>query len=290
MLRYGAPAISVAILGAALFAMRGIDYRSVIALLPARPLFWLVLALTYCAPILTDWLIYHRIWRLPLPGIVPLTRKLIGNEIIVGYIGDAYLFAWARQRQLVSRGAISEIKDVAILSAGASNIATILFALAAAPFAGMLGFHLPIWVVVIGAGVILAPAIVAVTLRRAIFVLPGRDLLAIMAVHAVRAIATPLLLALLWHLALPAIALKWWIVFTAIRQVLSRLPFMSNKDLILAGVAAILFGRQTDVATALAMIATVITLCHVTVGIALSFADVAIGTLGHWQKAAIGER
>lgn len=285
--RFGARAISIAVLAAALIGLKGVDFRSVIDLLPHRPLFWVVLTVTYFVPVMADWIIYHRIWRLPSSGIVPLTRKLIGNELIVGYLGDAYLFAWARQRRLAPSNAIAQIKDVAILSAAASSGATILFAAMAAPFAGLLSFHIPFWSVVAGSAVVAAPPVVALTLGNALFVLPRKDLAIALGTHALRAIATPILLAVLWHLALPTLALQWWILLAAARLVLSRLPFVSNKDLILAGVAAMLFGHHTDITTVLTMVAAVMTLCHLTAGIVLSLGDVALASLKRKRRQPV---
>jgi hypothetical protein len=285
--KFGARAVSIAIVGAAIIALRGVDYRSALALLPSQPLFWLVLVCTYFVPIAADWVIYRRVWKLPPAGVVPLTRKLIGNELVLGYVGDAYLYAWACRRSLVPPRAIGQMKDVAILSATASSAATILFALAAAPFARTLGAQLPMWSMIAGAAVLVAPAAAALTLRNSIFALPRNDLLIILAVHGVRATVTPVLLALLWHLALPAVALRWWILFAAIRLVLSRLPFVSNKDVLLAAVAAMVFGHHTATATVLAMVATLITLCHVVAGVALSLSDAPIGSLNRRDQRPV---
>lgn len=284
LLRFGAPGMSLLVLAGALLALRTIDYRGVLALVPRTSAFWLVFALTYATPILVDAFIYRRLWRLPPGGLAPLARKLIGNELVVGYLGDVYLYAWARRTGLVEAGAVRQIKDVAILSAAASNATTVLIALLAAPFAGMAGLHIPLWAALGAGAIILVPAITAAALRKTIFSLPPRDLRAILAAHVVRAIVAALLLAVLWHLALPQVALAWWLLFAAIKLVLSRLPFMSNKDLVLAGVAVVLLGRHADVAALMTMIATLMTAAHIALGIALSARDAIDGAVARWPQ------
>lgn len=277
LLRFGAPAISLAVLAAAVLALREIDFHAVVAMVPNAPLFWLAFAGAYAVPIVADWTIYHRIWGLPASGLAPLTRKLLGNELVLGYVGDAYLYAWARRKGLVAPGAFRAVKDVAILSAVASNAVTLVVAALASPFLGILGFQLPLWAVVAMATFIAMPPAIAMALHARLFSLPHPELKRILATHAVRAVATVFFIALLWHLALPQVALVWWVVFAALRMVLSRLPFISNKDLVLAGIAVLLLGRHADLAALLAMIAGLTLAAHVLVGLSLGLFDLIGG-------------
>jgi len=285
VVRWGAPAISLIVLLGAAIELRAIDFRAVLAMVPHSPLFWLVFAATYCTPIATDWIIYRRIWRLPLAGLVPLTRKLIGNELVLGYVGDAYLYAWARRKGLVEAGAFRAVKDVAILSAVASNVTTLAVAAIAAPFFGMLGLHIPLWIAAGSILLILTPPIAALTLGRRLFILPRRDLALIMAAHAGRAALIVLFVAGMWHLALPGVALVWWVVFSALKLLLSRLPFISNKDLVLAGLSVVLLGRDADMTALMTMIATLMVSTHVALSIGLSAKD-AIGVGVRWLQGA----
>jgi hypothetical protein len=273
LLRFGAPAISLAVLGGAVIELRAIDMQAVLAMVPRQPLFWLVFLAAYATPIAVDWIIYRRIWQLPVAGLVPLVRKLVGNELVLGYVGDAYLYAWARRKNLVEPGAFRAVKDVAILSATASNVTTLVVAGAALPFMGMIGLHFPLWIACASVAVILTPPLAALLLRKALFILPGRDLALIMAAHGARAVMTVLLIALLWHLALPGVGLVWWVVFAALKLLLSRLPFISNKDLVLAGLSVALLGRHAEVTALMTMIATLMTATHILVSLVLSARD-----------------
>jgi len=273
-LSIGAPAISLLVLVGAVIEIRAIDLHAVLAMVPRNPLFWLVFPLAYVTPIAADWIIYRRIWSLPLAGLAPLTRKLVGNELVLSYAGDAYLYAWARRKGVVGAGAFRGIKDVAILSAAASNATTLVVAAIAAPFLGMLGLNFPLWAVA-GSGIaILVAPMAALLLRDTLFILPPRDLALIFAVHLARAALTIVLVATLWHLALPGVALAWWVVFAALKLLLSRLSFVSNKDLVLAGLSVLLLGRHAELTALMTMIASLMLCTHVLVSLALSAKDV----------------
>jgi hypothetical protein len=277
LMRFVTPAISIIVLGAALLALRAIDARAVIALVPRSPLFWIVFVIVYVTPIAADWAIYRRVWGLPFGGVVPLARKLISNELVFGYLGDAYLYTWACRHGRAPGDGLRTIKDVAILSAVASNVTTLVVAALALPYLGLLAVHLPAWAVIASLALILAPLLAASLFGRRLFSLPRPMLRWALGAHMMRALATCFLTALLWHLALPEVALKWWVVFAALRLVLSRLPFVSNKDVLLAGLALILLGSKADVTALLTMIATLTVTAHIAVSVAISARDLAGG-------------
>jgi hypothetical protein len=270
VLRFLAPAISLLVLGAAILALRLLDFHAVLAMVPRSPVFWLVFVAVYITPIAADYAIYRRVWRLPLAGLVPLTRKLIGNELVAGYVGDAYLYGWAHRHGVAGKNGLRTMKDVAILSAVASNLTTMLAAALAFPYLGLLALHIPPWTVAAAIALVLAPPLVALLFGRQLFSLPPVLLRWALGAHLARALGTTVLTAWLWHLALPEVALKWWVVFAALRLVLSRLPNVSSKDVLLAGLAVLLLGRHADVATLLTMIATITVAAHIIVSLALS--------------------
>lgn len=268
--RHAAPALSIAILAAALFALHAMDWQAVLAMVPRSPFFWIAFALFYSAPIAAEWLIYRRIWGIPLAGGVAMIRKTVSNGLLFGYAGETYLYSWARRAGKDPRVAFGSVKDVALLSAAVGNSATILVALLTAPLLERLHLGIPGWAVAIAVTLVAAPPLVAILGRKSVFHLPGRLLLEITAIHAVRSGAGILLTALLWHLALPEIALTWWVVFSALKLVLSRLPFVSNKELVFAGATAMLFGHHGDIATLMAMLASLTMGAHIVSGLAAS--------------------
>ena len=62
------------------------------------------------------------------------------------------------------------------------------------------------------------------------------------------------LTALMWHLAMPAVALSWWLLLATMRMLLSRLPFVPNKDIVFAGIAVLLVGHDLEIAALMIVI------------------------------------
>lgn len=267
---FGAPVVSIGILAAAVFELHAMDWRAVLAMVPRSPAFWMVFVLFYSVPILAEWLIYRRIWGIPVGGVVAMVRKTVSNDLLFGYIGETYLYTWARRTGKAPGVAFGSVKDVAILSAAVGNGATILVALLTAPMLGRLNIGMPPWAIVPAVAAIAAPPTVAILGRNAVFHLPGKLLLQITAIHTARSATGLVLTALLWHLALPGIALTWWVAFSALKLVLSRLPLVSNRELVFAGATAMLFGRHGDIATLMAMLASLMVTAHIVAGLAAS--------------------
>jgi hypothetical protein len=268
--RLAAPAISIAILAAAVFELHAMDWQAVLAMVPSNPLFWLAFILFYSTPIVAEWLIYRRIWGIPLSAMVAMVRKTVSNDLLFGYIGETYLYSWARRAGKAPGAAFGTVKDVALLSAAVGNSATILVALLTAPLLGRLHIGMPLWAIALAVVAVAAPPMVAIFGRKSVFHLPGKVLLAVTAIHSVRSATGILLTALLWHLALPEIALTWWVAFSALKLVLSRLPFISNKELVFAGTTAMLFGHHGNIATLMALLASLTVCAHIVAGLAIS--------------------
>jgi hypothetical protein len=279
--------LSLGILAAALIELRLLDWHAVAATVPRDLRFWPVFALAYATPVLCDWAIYRRLWGVPASGMAALAGKMIGNDLLIGYAGEAYLIAWARARGQPVRAALAAVKDVSILSAVVGNAATLLLTIVAMPFLGALRLGVPGWIVAASVAMIAAPPLLALGLRRRLFSLSAHTLRTVAAIHAVRATATISLTALLWHLAMPQVAVFWWLVFSALKLVVSRLPLVSNKDLVFAGVTIALLGHQAGVPLMLSMIATLTLATHVVVGLALGALGMADAAVRSSRSAAV---
>ena len=272
--RFAAPILSVAVLVGALWQFQAISWQAMAGMVPRRPIFWVAFVAAHLAPIVADWLIYRRLWNIPATGMVPLARKMIGNNLLFGYAGEAYLYAWARSRGVCGT-AFGAVKDVAILSAAVGNATTVVVTLIALPFMGAFGPALPLWVLVPSLAIIAVPPVTAFALRRRLFGRPAADLRYIAAVHGGRAAVSILMTGLLWQLALPGVALLTWVVLSALKLLVSRLPLISQKDLVFAGVSVALLGKGTDAAALIALMATLSIAADVAIGIAASLAGVA---------------
>jgi hypothetical protein len=274
-LRWIGPVISLGIFGAVLYQLRDLQLGSVAAMLPRTPLFWLAFAAYYLATPAFDFLIFRRLWGLPAAGFGALTRKFVGNEILMGYIGEVHFYSWARSRLKMVAAPFGAVKDVAILSAVMGNIVTLAVLAAAYPFLHVLHIGVAPKTLVAAVAITLGSSLVLLMVRGRVLTLGQKDLAFVAAAQLGRVAVTALLPALLWHLALPQVAIGWWILLAAIRLLLSRLPLLPNKDLVFAGVAILLIGRAIPIEDLMTMMASLILATHLIVGAGLVLAEFA---------------
>ncbi|WP_313803965.1 hypothetical protein [Sphingobium sp.] len=267
--RWAGPLVSVLILIVALHQFHGIDPASLWTLLPDGIAFWGAFALYYLSGPLSEWVIFRRLWSIPAEGFAALLRKLVSNEILLGYLGEVYFYAWARRSAKITTAPFGAIKDVTILSALVGNGVTLVMVAFAVPLLGAVDARLNTWEVGGSILFVLATSLVAMLLRKRLFTLPRKELWGVAAIHLLRIVATTMLAAMMWHMLLPAIALSWWILLGTLRQLVSRLPFLPNKDVVFAGMAAFLIGRDSEIVSAMALMASLILAAHLLVGMML---------------------
>lgn len=267
--RWVGPVVSILILVVALSQFRDINSGRLWTLMPGTAAFWLIFVLNYLAGPFSEWIIFRRLWSIPLEGLAALLRKLVSNEILLGYLGEVYFYAWARRSASITTAPFGAIKDVAILSALAGNIVTLAMVVLAMPLLGAANAGLHRWEVGGSILFVLLTSMGAMLLRRRLFTLPRRELWIVTSVHLLRIIGMTVLAAIMWHMLLPAVALSWWILLGTLRQLLSRLPFLPNKDVVFAGIAAFLIGRDSEIVSAMALMASLILAAHLLVGVVL---------------------
>jgi hypothetical protein len=266
------------ILAVAVHQFRGLDMRSLWALMPTAPLFWLVFAAYYTAGPVSEWIIFRRLWAIPASGFGALLRKLVSNEILLGYLGEVYFYAWARRSAAIKAAPFGALKDVTILSALVGNLVTLVMLVVAIPLFNALaiGSGTSHWEITGSILFVLLTSLVAMLLRRKLFTLPKSELWFVSTIHLLRVVATTLLAATMWHMLLPSVDLSMWILLGTLRQLISRLPLLPNKDVVFAGMAAFLIGRDSEIVSAMALMATLILTAHLVVGIIL-------GASGLWR-------
>lgn len=243
-------------------AGEGLGLEGVRRALPGNPLFYVTFVLVYLALPLGDFIIFRRLWHIPVDGLIALFKKRIANEIVIGYSGEAYFYAWARARAPMVAAPFGAVKDVSILSAMAGNVVTLSLVLIALPFAQTVlkpaDFRVLGWSVVILVTISLPFLIFA----RRVFTLRRDQLWWITGVHGVRLIVGGFLLALAWHFAIPDIAIGVWVMLSAARMLVSRLPLVPNKDLLFANFAITLIGTGSGLSAVLAATAALTLLVH----------------------------
>lgn len=278
--RWAPPIISLAILGAVGLELSRLDVAGIRALLPTSVGFWLVFLAYYASAPLADWVIFRRLWTIPVAGFFALVRKLIGNELLLGYVGELYFYSWARKRSAMVGAPFGAVKDVAILSAVVGNIVTLAMLCLTYPLFRWLHLGIDARAFALSIGVVLLTSLAAMLYRKKLFSLPRRDLQFIVMIHFVRVMLTTGLAAWMWHIALPSVSISLWLLLSTLRLLLSRLPFVPNKDVVFAGMAIFLVGQDHEVVALMALMAGIILTTHLLVGLALAGTE-----LVDWSRA-----
>ena len=230
---------------------------------PESPWFYLFFALLYMSPPTFDWLIFRKLWRLPIAGLAALLKKRVANEVVFGYSGEAYFYAWARARMKLVAAPFGAVKDVSILSAIAGNAITLAMMMLALPFAKDLLTPEQFHRVATSAVIILAMSLPFLLFSRRVFSLPRPALWWVFAMHCIRLCFGSLMIALAWHFAMPEVSVGMWLFLAAGRLLVSRLPFVPNKDLLFANFAILLIGQGEALSELVAFTAALTLLAHV---------------------------
>ncbi len=279
--RWAGPVVSIAVLGAILFQLGKIDTDKLVTMMPRTPAFWAIFALFYVTGPFSEWIIYRRLWRVPASAMMPLLRKQVANEIVFGYSGEVQFYLWAREHARLPNSPFGAVKDVAVLSAFAGNIVTLVMMAFMMPLLQKLAIGSLGQALLVSVAIVVAISMAMLFVRRRLFSLPGRRLIEIYVVHTARIGMLLALSATMWHLLVPSIGAGVWLALATLRMMLSRLPFMPNKEVVMAGFVAFAFGRDGDVTNVMAFMASLIVGTHIIVGLLTSASDIAT----RWVRA-----
>ena len=270
-------ALSLLVLGAAVWQARGLNLADITALVPSSPLFWVVFAVSYLTGPASEWVIFRRLWGVSPRAMDALIRKLIYNELLLGYLGEVYFYTWARRKLPMEATPFGAVKDVAIMSAMAGNIMTLALIALAYPYLALLPLDEYAQDIAWSLAFVVGISLVPLVLRRQIFSLTRGELWFVFGVHIARVVATTLLSAILWALVLPDVQIGWWLVLSALRLLVSRLPFVPNKDVVFAGIAVLALGQHVEIAALMAMMAALILSTHLILALIFGLYDIAKG-------------
>ena len=230
---------------------------------PDSPWFYLFFAFAYFSPPLFDFIIFRRLWRLPFDGFGALVRKRIANDVVIGYSGDVFFYAWARARLKMVTAPFGAVKDVTILSGIAGNIVTVGMLAIALPFAFELFPPAQLRMLVWSAAVAVGISGVLLLFSRRVFSLPGAMLRWIFGIHCARLVLGSLAFGIASYFALPNVSITWWLFLAAGRLVVARLPLLPNKDLLFANFAIMFIGHGEALSDLVAFVATLTLFAHV---------------------------
>lgn len=265
--------ISACLLTAILMQFDHLGLARLSAAVPTGVTFWAALAAYYLALPTSEWIIYRQLWNIPPDGFLALLRKLVSNELLLGYSGELSFYAWARRRAKLSATPFAAIKDVSITSAIAGNLATLTMMLVAWPSLRFLHFGPAPRDVALSAAVLLTISVAVLLFKGRIFSLSTAQLRYVFGIHIARLTTTTLLSGLIWHAALPEVPLSLWILLAAMQLLVTRLPFVPNKDLVFAGLALFVVGHDSQVAELIGIVAALIMVAHVILGGLLAIVD-----------------
>jgi len=241
------------------------------------PLVWPALLLLYLSQPLSDFVIYRRLWSLPPAGLEALLRKNVINEVVLGYSGDAYFYVWARREAGAAIAPFAAIKDAGIVSALLGNVLTLVLAAISATRLRELDFARQVGPALWSGVIPLAISVGVLLFGRRVFSLRLTQLVYVGAVCGLRLALWAGLTVLIWRMALPAAPSSVWIVLLAIRFLVSRLPLISNKDLVFGNLVLLLLGAHAPIAVLLAALALMTLLLHLVVIVGLGVADLTRG-------------
>lgn len=249
-------------------------------MIPRSPVFWLCFVAYYLLMPLSEWVIYRRLWDLPAGGIGALMRKQVSNELLLGYLGEAQFYAWARSRLAMTTAPFGAIKDVTILSALIGNVVTVVMLAATWPLVSAGGVFASMHSLFISLTVVLVTSFAILLFRQKLFSLPRRELGFIAGVHTARTFGMLALAAAMWHAALPGVAVSLWLVLATLRMLVSRLPLLPNKDAVFAAIGLYVLGSNLEVSDLLTMMAALLVAAHIAVGAVAGLA----GVIEEWRN------
>ena len=237
-------AVTIAMLIGLLEELFGQGLAGLRRAVPASPGFYLFFLLSYFAVPAFEFLIFRRLWAVPPAAFMALNRKRVANDVLIGYSGDAYFYAWASARLKMVAAPFGAVKDVSILSAIAGNLSALVLGAVALP----LGYELIephilrmiLWS--LGLAMVL-PALFLFFSSR-VFSLTRRELWFIFWMELARIAFANVAIALAWGFVIPAVPLGIWMFLVAGRQLVSRLPLVPNKDLLFATFAILIIGHD----------------------------------------------
>jgi len=233
--------INVGVLLWLAFELTEIGWTEVWKALPTQPLFYLLFLGMFFQLPLFEILIYRITWTFDALKSVPIfLLKSVYNKDVLGYSGEVYFFLWARNRlDHGSTEVFKIIKDNNIIS----SVASTLFSLALLSvflftdqikilerIAGQnqIYFYAGILLVVIA-------ILLFIRFRHFVISMPLNSAYKIFFIQIFRLFLIQVFNLLMYYIVLPDTPLYVWFTYIAVEIILSRIPFLPNRDLIFTG-------------------------------------------------------
>jgi len=217
-----------------------VGWQEVLQHLPGNPVFYLLYPLHYLTNPIVQIIVYRRTWKFNVLRSIPVFLiKRIMNAEVLGYSGEVYFFAWIKNKiQIKSRKIVETVRDYNIISAGSTNIISILLLIGYLIFGRLELSHLmgDLNLLYFGAGLVIVIIFFALAyrFRKYLFSTSLNMTLFVGGMHMLRMLSGLFIQIILWSVAIPEVPLHIWITYTALAVIVSRIP-ISNKQLIFVG-------------------------------------------------------
>lgn len=270
---YGSILISLLLVAIIVHEVGKVDFVQAWSDLPLSPLFYLAFAGFFLGSPLIEWTMLRRLWNAPFSGFWAMLRKMVYNDMVMSYLGDAYLFAWIRRELPHVRKPLAAVKDMAIVSAFMGSITTLAAVAIAWPHLAQLDPNGHSSSLLFALALPLASGGVIACFRKSLLSLPRRDILWIGAACGLRNIFQNGCAVLMWWSLMPGVALSTWMVLCAVRMVATRMPLVPNKDLIFAAATMALVGQGNAITPMIVMITSLILLSNIALAVGFSLSS-----------------
>ena len=233
----------VGIIAFLVWELRDVDPVEVIQGLPLDIRFYLLFLAGYFILPITQILAYSVTWNFKLKHAIPaFIKKRILNKDVLGYSGEVYLYAWARDHvDAPAMSLMKTIRDQNILSAASSTLVAIIL-VAVFMVSGQITINTILGetslggIIAGGVGIALI-LVILVRIWKYLFDMPWGQASKIFSLHTARVLLRQVADIGMWHVAMPEVSLKVWFTYAAVSIIVTRIPFLPAADLVVMGVA-----------------------------------------------------
>ncbi len=216
--------------------------------LPIEPLFYVFFLIAYFQlPFFEVW-IYRLTWSFDAFKSIPtFIIKRVYNKDVLGYSGEVYFFVWAKKYlSLNDKDILFTIKDNNIISSIASTLVSVGL-LSIFFFTGQVPIEewftadqLVYWI----SGTIFALVLIIVLYRFRKYVIHMKwsTAFSIFGIQMLRLLVVQVLNLMMFYVVMPETPMYVWFTYLSIEIILSRIPFLPNKDFIFVSLSISLAG------------------------------------------------
>lgn len=229
--------------------LTNVGWMAVWESLPTQPLFYLFFLIAYFQlPFFEVW-IYRLTWVFDAVKSIPtFIIKRVYNKDVLGYSGELYFFVWAKKHlSLKDKDILFTIKDNNIISSVASTVVSVGL-LSIFFFTGQVPIdewfkadQLVYWI----SGIVFALVlfIVLYRFRNYVIHMSWRTAFSIFGIQMLRLLVVQVLNLLMFYVVMPETPMYVWFTYLSIEIILSRIPFLPNKDFIFVSLSISLAGN-----------------------------------------------